>query len=290
MKPHILILAWMVLSSVAWADDGVRPEGFEIPRSAVHQITSATLDRSYEIYVKTPPGYASPENADKIYPVIYLNDGPYTFQVASGITHLPMNTGAFEPAILVGISFAQGEKGMDSRVRDLTPSRDASWKKYETGGGPAYLTFLEQEVFALIEEEYRADPANRTLAGQSLGGSFGAWVVLTRPDLFKNYILTSPSLWFNDNEIFDLEARYAAAHDDLTANVYFAVGSMERKGNGMRNDMVGDQVEFVRRLRARNYPSLRLKDDIVEGALHVTTFPIGFTNGAQWLFHTNGDN
>lgn len=278
-------LVLVCISTISVADVESTIPRFEIPDSSVHTIESKILGRTYDIFVKTPAGYDPYSAAAEHYPVIYLNDGPYTFQVASGVTHLPMNVGALEQALLVGISFAQGENGMDSRVRDLTTTEDRSWKRYKTGGGPAYLDFLEKEVFPFVEKQYRADPARRTLAGQSFGGSFGAWTLLTRPELFESYILTSSSLWFHDRMIFEFEESYAKNNKDLTARVYFAVGEHETPEHGStQNDMVDDQREFVERLRSRHYPGLVIKDEVISEALHETTFPIGFTRGVRWLF------
>lgn len=287
MKNYTLFLLSTLIgvSTVSLAETKPTAPAFEIPNSAVHTIESKILDRTYDIFVKTPADYDSEAAAKKHYPVIYLNDGPYTFQVASGATHLPMNVGKLEQALLVGISFAHGENGMDSRVRDLTPTEDKTWTRYQTGGGPAYLEFMEKEVFPFIEKHYRADPSRRTLAGQSLGGSFGAWVLLTRPELFESYILTSSSLWFHDHNILDFEQRYAEKHKDLKARVYFAVGEYENpEHRNTRNDMVGHQQAFVAKLRSRNYPGLVIKDDVISESLHETTFPIGFTRGIRWLF------
>lgn len=174
---------------------------------------------------------------------------------------------------------------MASRVRDLTPTQDKSWTNYTTGGAQAYLDFMEEDVLPFVEQHYRADPTRRTLAGQSLGGSFGAWVLLTRPELFDSYILTSASLWFHQRMIFDLEKSYAENHKDLRAKVYFAVGEYENPEHGStRHDMVGDQNAFVASLRSRNYPRLKIKDEIISGSIHETTFPVGFTRAVSWLF------
>lgn len=286
----LVIFTLHCLTTLSYAETKITPPRFEIPNSSVYTIKSETLGRTYDIYVKTPSNYSSDAAATKRYPVIYLNDGPYTFQVASGATHLPMNMDKLEQALMVGISFAQGENGMDSRVRDLTPTEDKSWKRYKTGGGPAYLEFIEKEVIPFVENHYRADPARRTLAGQSLGGSFGIWVLLTRPELFESYILTSSSLWFHDRNIFKFEESYANNNKDLKARVYFAVGEHENPdihGN-TRRDMVSDQVEFVKKLRSRNYPGLVMRDEIISEAIHETTFPIGFTRGVRWLFDKQG--
>ena len=58
---------------------------FEVPRSTVHTIHSKILGRSYDLYVKLPFGYFKTKNASRQYPAMYLNDGIYTFQVASGV-------------------------------------------------------------------------------------------------------------------------------------------------------------------------------------------------------------
>ena len=257
---------------------------FDIPNSVVHTIDSKILNRSYDLYVKLPDGYMQPKNLSRAYPSIYLNDGPYTFQVASGVTHLPMGSGKFQPSILIGISFAQGDNGMASRVRDLTPVKDKSWTKYTTGEALDYLRFIETEVIPFIEKTYRTDPSSRTLSGQSLGGSFGALALLTKPTLFANYILTSPSLWIHDEHIFKLEKHYAQSHQDLKAKVYFATGALETPDYNSLNDMVALQQRFVAQLRSRQYPNLILKDDIIEGSYHETTFPQGFTKGALWIY------
>jgi predicted alpha/beta superfamily hydrolase len=253
---------------------------YEISRSAVWSVTDSQSGREYDIYVRTPLDYD--EARAEGYPVVYLNDGPYTFLVAAGVAHLPMNAGVMESAIIVGISHARNENGMDSRVRDLTHAHDAGWR-LQTGGAAAYADFLETGIIAEVEARYNADPARRILSGQSLGGSFGAWMLVARPGVFSGYILTSPSLWFNDGSIFALEADYAANHTDLPARVYLATGAREVPGDSTRHDLAGDQVRFASMLEGRAYPSLVIRSEIIEGARHETTFPIGFTRGLEWL-------
>ena len=270
-------LAFLVMAP-AQGQEGLR--AYEISRTEVLEVSDPVSGRSYELYVRTPLRY-DPDRVEG-YPVVYLNDGPYTFLVATGAAHVPMNARVMEPAILVGISHAIGENGMESRVRDFTPTADADWRR-ETGGGEAYLELFRSEIIPAIEARYHADPSRRILSGQSLGGSFGAWVLLTEPELFSAYILTSPSLWYHDHMILELEAAYAASHDDLTAQVYLATGELEVPGQSTREDMAGDQIRFVERLESRDYPSLDIKAEIITGARHETTFPQGFMRGLDWI-------
>ncbi|WP_143754925.1 alpha/beta hydrolase [Caulobacter sp. BP25] len=261
--------------------------GFVIENSTVIPLRATASGRDYEIYVKTPPGYDKPENAGRRYPVLYLTDGPYTFQVASGLTRVPFNHGRFREFIIVGLSYARGEVPADSRRRDLTPWRDHEINGV-TGGAEAYLTFLRQAVLPLVETRYRVDRADRTLAGQSYGGLFGLWVAFHKPELFRSYILTSPSIWFADRAILQSEAAYAASHKDLPARIYLATGSREHPGPGGCADcdinMVADQAQLTTLLKSRAYPGLEIKTNVVDDGFHETTFPIGLMQGLQWLY------
>lgn len=253
---------------------------FQISNTRSFTIESTILNRKYDLYVKLPNDYFRDENRSKRYPVLYLNDGPYTFKVAAGVTHFS----SMDKAIVVGISFAHGENGQFSRVRDLTPEEDKSWKKYETGGAPKYLKFIEGEVFSFIEKKYRTDVSKRILSGHSLGGSFGAWVLVTKPELFSGYILTSPSLWFKDDLIFELEERYARNNASLNATVFIATGALETIENGMRNDMVDGHEKFVKRLRSRKYKGIEVRDEVVVGTDHYSTFPVGLAKGLNLIY------
>jgi len=287
-----LIAALLVIALGATTAHAEALPAFEVERSAVLTVDSPTLQRSYELYVKLPPGYDKPENAQRKYPVIYLNDGPYTFQVASGITRVPFNQGTFEEFILVGLSYAKGEDAVASRERDLTPLVDLRNKPHATGGARAYLDFLKNEAMPLVEKRYRIDPAQRTLAGQSFGGLFGIWVLFNEPALFRNYVLTSASLWYNRRAMFDAETAYAKTHKDLAANLYMAIGSTEHPGGCGKavsqcpdtSDMVAQQRAMLKRLAARKYPSLKLHGKVVDGTFHTTTFPIGLIWALQDLY------
>lgn len=282
MRKIILLLIIMFSSFQATTKEIATKvkEPFEIENSEVFTINSNVLSRKYNIYIKVPSDYFNKDNSQKTYPALYLNDGPHTFKVAAGVTHFK----SMNKAIVVGIAFAQGEDGQYSRVRDLTPEPDESWSNYVTGGASDYLRFIENEVIPFVEKNYRANPARRILCGHSLGGSFGTWVLLTKPQLFSGYILTSPSLWFKDEMIFDLEEKYAQDHESLAVNVYFATGALETPENGMKNNMVDGHNRFVKRMRSRNYQGLHLNDEVVPGTDHFSTFPVGLAKGLRWIY------
>lgn len=255
-----------------------------MPRSEVINIKSATLDRSYDLYIKLPPAYSAERNTDRVYPVLYVNDSDYTLQTVSGVTHVPMIVGGYEHAIIVGLSFALGEGAIESRSRDFTPFPLGPDARYEHGGAREYLTFLRGEVIPLIDQTYRTDQGRRTLIGQSYGGLFGAYALLVEPGLFEGYILSSPSLWSAGSKIFDLENEISQSGKELRGRVYLSTGERETPAiQGGRNDLVADQTRFADLLRSRGYDQLDVRDEIIDGATHPTTFPIGLTRALMWL-------
>lgn len=285
---RFLLLSWTLFFSITAQATSIMESSPPFQMGEVHRLQSEALGRSYDLLVKLPPGYQASENSSKRYPVIYLNDGYYCWVTAVGIVQPAFNKGGYEKAILVGLSYAKGEDRMPSRTRDMTPSKDDSWK-LKTGGAREYLTLFKEEIIPFVEETYRADTGRRILAGHSFGGLFGAYALIEEPGLFQDYILTSPSLWFDSETIFALEENAAKAGRNLPGRVYFATGETETPAKGAtKNDMVGQQKAFIKRLRSRGYKDLEVRGEIMEGGTHLTTFPIGFTRALRWLLP--GDN
>jgi hypothetical protein len=90
-------------------------------------INSAQLINAQETNsFKIPRSYN--HNSKKSYPAIYLTYALYSFQIVSGATRFPMNTGKMREAIIVGISYSKGSGDHASRVRDFTHIEDSNWK------------------------------------------------------------------------------------------------------------------------------------------------------------------
>lgn len=290
MRLRALILALMMAMVMLAAPGRAEPPPVAMERSALHTLTADANGRTYNLYVKLPPGYADAANKDRRYPVIYLTDGDYTFQVASGVTRLAHNAKKMRHAILVGLPTALGEDGMVSRRRDLTPWVNEAMPG-PNGGGKAYVDFIKDQVLPLIDSSYRTEPTQRTFVGQSYGGLLGLWVLFTEPQLFSSYLLTSPSIWYAPRALADLAEASAGDPRYRTIRLFMATGGFEtvKKGGGdprynQQNDMVADQTAMAARLRRLHKNGMAVHDLVVPGTIHETTFPIGFTYGMQWLY------
>lgn len=272
MLKYLLLLLVFTFSSSVGASGGV-----EIPRSVVVELKEPLTNRVYPIFIKTPRSYEF--KPDKNYPVIYLTDAWYTFQIASGATRFPMNSGKMKEAIIVGISYSKGSEGSASRVRDFTPSKAPAWKM-QTGNAEGHARFIREVVFPYIEENYRANGSQRTFVGNSLGGLFGAYVLFRYPDMFQNYILGSPSVWFDENRIL----RLPLIGSKVPIRVYLSVGSLEKPSDGEGEDMVSGAKLLAKKISSQSGGNIELEFRVIDGARHTTAFPTTLIQGLDWIY------
>ncbi|WKK80715.2 alpha/beta hydrolase [Marivirga arenosa] len=247
---------------------------YEIANSKVLPIKDSSLNRQYELYIKLPENYE--KNKDYSYPVIYFTDAKWHMELLSSATEYLLDS-----VILVGISWQLDmpedllEEVGDhvSRYRDYTFSTSnniAHQSKFNFGGATDHLQFIQEDVISFIEKKYRIDPNNRTYFGYSLGGAFGAYILLTKSKTFNHYILGSPS-FNNNNKILDsLFLSKRLDNKESNANIFISYGSMEKE--------LGEEVEVFANL----LESKKLSKQIVEGN-HKTAFPKTGINSIEWL-------
>lgn len=278
------------------AHDDSAPPPYTLANTEVHAIRAQRLGRSYPLLVSLPRDYAS--SAARRYPVLFVTDVNYAFPLVRSIGAMVGDKGAgLEDFILVGLGYADGDSPPYSRRRDYTPTPNGprNVKPDESGRPPlhgeaeAYRRFIADEIFPFVDARYRTDPARRIFAGHSYGALLGTHMLLTEPRMFERYILSSPSLWYDNRIMLARERDYAAAHDDLPANVFFAIGSYETVKPGSNDprynredDMVADLNAFEAQLRARRYPSLQIASTRVPDEDHLGAYPTAITRGLRW--------
>lgn len=242
------------------------------------QLPDPVSRRRYEIYVSLPADYS--ESSGKTYPLVIIADGGRAFPTLSCDARALANSNAIDQAVIVGLSYALGENLEDSRRRDYTPvALPSSGKLY--GGAAAYQRYLGDVVLPYLQDHYRVASNRRIFWGHSYGGLLGARILLTEPSLFQTYLLGSPSFWFADEAIFDLEAGYAEGHHQLNAEALLYVGSLETGGYDSAHreksrDMVAGMHKFEERLRSRGYSGLRISSTVIPGKDHIGSARPGF--------------
>lgn len=179
---------------------------------------SRILDQERVLNVHLPDGYA---DSTLSYPVIYVLDGSANedFPHIAGLAQFMNMYDLLPKSIVVGIA-----NNGKSRYHDFTgPTESDSDKVWipTYGGSEAFISYLEKEVEPMVKEHYRTS-SHRTLIGQSLGGLLGAEVLLNKPELFDDYILVSPSLWWNNGALADKADAWVKAHATLPKRVFIA--------------------------------------------------------------------
>ena len=151
---------------------------------------------SREVTVLLPPGYADAPNADRRYPVLYMQDGqncldrdPFGhggWQVHTTSYDL-VQRGLMGPAILVLID------NTSAREQEYVPGAGAS----PGASADGYLDFVEQVVVPWIDGRFRTvrDASGRAIGGASFGALISLYAGWTRPGVFGNVMAMSPSLW-----------------------------------------------------------------------------------------------
>lgn len=204
-----------------------------IPRTEQFDVR-AKSGLEYRIFLAVPTGELSAAGV----PVIYLTDANSNFPILLAAAQRQIRETL--PAVIVGIGYPTDDLAEIRRRRsvDLTPPTSSAWAAekakpfadLETGGNDRFCDFLEQELKPLIEKKYPVDRRRQTLFGHSFGGLFVLHVLFNRPESFKTYLASSPSLWWNDSSILQEEAAFLKkyAGQRVPARLLITVGEMEQ--------------------------------------------------------------
>jgi len=218
-KLHVftaIILCFLTVNTFSQEVASVQTKPFVIGESVTMYSEILHEERVLNIYL--PAGYEV--GSSKNYPVIYLLDG----SAAEDFIHIAglVQFGSFSWINMIPETIVVGIANID-RKRDFTfPSNnELDRKEFPTTGCSAkFIQFLEQELQPFINSNYKVSE-EKTIIGQSLGGLLAAEILHKKPELFDNYIIVSPSVWWDDESILKLEPAKIAK----PTNIYVAVGT-----------------------------------------------------------------
>ncbi|MFT3976881.1 MAG: alpha/beta hydrolase-fold protein [Sphingomonas bacterium] len=221
-----MLLALALLVSPFTADaQAMKETPYAIERTLASSIT-APDGHAYRIFASWPDGVPPATG----WPVLYLLDGADHFATATETARRLARAGrrsGIVPGVIIGIDSGP----LARRVLDYTPAapgwaipKGAPASGLPTGGGEAFLTFLDRQLRPWVAARWSVDPRRQTLAGHSFGGLIALHAMLTRPGLFARYAAISPSLWYGDGLI----AREAKGAHVQGAHALIAIGTEER--------------------------------------------------------------
>jgi hypothetical protein len=263
---------------------------FSISGISQYDFVSGVNATPYRITVAVPFGY-SPSDSIR-YPVVYMLDGDPNLPLTALIQWNMSYDGELPKMIIVGIGY-QAENFMGTvsyRTLDYTPTRvekmDSQMTanhhvKMVSGGAGNFLSVIKNEIIPFVERSYSTNH-DRTLAGHSFGGLFAAYVLFREPLIFNRYLISSPSLYWGDEEIIKEEtAFFNSGHSTLHAKVFISAGSLEPE------EMVPDVKALVNAIKRRNYIGLEITGRVFDNETHLSVMPFAISRGLRVLFPDN---
>ncbi|MFZ6050566.1 alpha/beta hydrolase [Halocola ammonii] len=231
---------------------------------------SEILDETRKLNIYLPFDY---DTSSTDYPVIYLLDGSRSedFIHIAGLTQFA----TFPWIDMIPRSIVVGVANND-RMRDFTypTTIEEDIKNIPTqGGSKEFIEFMKKEVQPLVEKEYRTNQ-ERTLIGQSIAGLAAAEILFKQPDLFDNYLIVSPSMWWDNESLLDLEPAFSEI--DEPKKVFLTVGN--------EGEIMVGGAEKLRDF-LQNYPSkINLSYRYFEEHNHGDVLHQAAYRGFEWLY------
>ena len=271
MKPLLAALLLMMSSSLALAVETQFLQG--LGDTQYRHIASKHVGRGYHIYVSLPDGY---EESEETYPTLYVLDGGELFPMLTSY-HRYLSFGEGLPkVIIVGISYGSDnfENG-NFRSTDFTaPSNERDF----WGGAARFKKFLSDELFPLIESDYRSRSDRRIIFGHSIGGQFVLFAAQTDPGLFWGAIASNAALHRN----LDFFLQPPPNTDDNSQTRLFV-------GNAINDDptFLEPRARWIERWTNQLEKPFELRVADLEGHTHMSAPPAAYLEGMRWLFPAN---
>jgi len=195
----LLLLMALAASGSAGAAPPFAPLGGGRPIviGTSYVLASRILGDRRRVNVYLPEHYGDPS---RTFPVLYLLDGGETedFHHITGLAQINAAYGAGQEVIVIGV------EGVDRRHDLTSPSATPADRARlpTSGGAAAYRRFLTEELKPWVAAHFRAGDRS-ALMGESLAGLFVAETLLRTPGAFDDYVIVSPSLWWDRGALVD---------------------------------------------------------------------------------------
>ncbi len=247
----------------------------------IESLDSKILVEKRILNIYLPEGYNPKDSI--AYPVVYLLDGSadedfihivglYQFNTFPWIDRVPKS-------IIVGIANVD-------RKRDFTyPSSIASDTKLipSSGKSDKFMAFIEKELQPYINSKFKTT-ASKTIIGQSLGGLFATEVLLKKPQLFTNYIIISPSLWWDDGSLLQLDGAILNANYKQKTSIYIGVGKEGLSPSDIPHVMEVDANLLVEKIKTTKSKSLSVYFDYLPEENHATITHQAVFNALRMIY------
>lgn len=280
-----IILALLLLSSTLIFSQAKKSKTTETAKpfvlGVIDEIQSKELGEKRILNIYLPDGY-KPEDATK-YPVIYLLDGSADedFIHIAGLVQF----NSFEWINQVPKSIVVGIATVDRR-RDFTfpTTIEKDQKKFPTTGhSDKFIAFIEKELQPFIDKKYKTTDS-KTIIGQSLGGLLETEILLKKPTLFNKYVIVSPSIWWNNGSILNLDSPIFQENFTQQTDIYIAVGKEGLTPTEIPRVMEVDANLLAEKIKATKSKNIKVYFDYFPEENHATILHPAVSNSFRFFY------
>lgn len=281
----IITLALLFFTSTLIFSQNNKSKTTEISKpfvlGVIDEIQSKELGEKRILNIYLPEGYKA-EDATK-YPVIYLLDGSADedFIHIAGLVQF----NSFEWINQVPKSIVVGIATVDRR-RDFTfpTTIERDQKRFATSGhSDQFIAFIEKELQPFIDKKYKTTNS-KTIMGQSLGGLLETEILLKKPTLFNKYVIVSPSIWWNNGSILNLDSPIFQENFSQPTEIYIAVGKEGLTPTEIPRVMEVDANLLAEKIKASKSKSIKVYFDYFPKENHGTILHPAASNSFKFFY------
>jgi uncharacterized protein len=230
-------------------------------------LQSTANGASYDIKVGLPDNYNP--SVEK-YATIYVLDGKEIFGFVANKCKEISDNYAAKNVLVVSIGY-----GKDRSI-DYTPTKISD----VTGGAPQFLDFIETQLIPKMEHDFNVDTTrtSRVILGHSYGGLFGGYAYSVNNKVFGNYLLLSPSFWFDNLVALQMEKDNQADSKNRKQLVFMGIGEAENAGR-----MQAPFEAFYQSLH-NNYSNIKIEKNTEKNVDHLGSRNPNIIKGLNFYF------
>ncbi len=280
-----IILTLLLLSSTLIFSQAKKSKTTETAKpfvlGVIDEIQSQELGEKRILNIYLPDGY-KPEDATK-YPVIYLLDGSADEDFIHIVGLVQFNS--FEWINQVPKSIVVGIATVDRR-RDFTfpTTIEKDQKKFPTTGhSDKFIAFIEKELQPFIDKKYKTTDS-KTIIGQSLGGLLETEILLKKPTLFNKYVIVSPSIWWDNGSILNLDSPIFQENFTQQTDIYIAVGKEGLTPTEIPRVMEVDANLLAEKIKATKSKNIKVYFDYFPKENHATILHPAVSNSFRFFY------
>jgi predicted alpha/beta superfamily hydrolase len=271
----------ILFSGITFAQLKSEPNSKPFVLGQIEEIISKELSEKRILNIYLPEGY----NEDKMstYPVIYLLDGSADEDFIHVAGLIQFNN--FSWVNRVPKSIVVGIANID-RKRDFTypTSNEKEAKKFPTTGkSEKFIAFIEKELQPYIQQNFRTNDS-KMIIGQSFGGLLATEILLKKPKLFNKYVIISPSLWWDNASLLNINSEIFNESFVNQTDVYIGVGKEGLTPSEIPRVMEVDANLLTEKLKSSKSKNIRALFDYLPEENHATITHQAVFNALRLLF------